>query len=44
MVAEGAATAQDVARWEAALERMDRAETRPIVFAPVFFAIGVKPE
>ena len=44
MVAEGAATAQDVARWEGALERMDRAETRPTVFAPVFFAIGVKPE
>lgn len=44
MVAEGAATAQDVARWEGALERMDTAQTRPTVFAPVFFAIGVKPE
>jgi SAM-dependent methyltransferase len=43
MVAEGVATAQDIARWEAALERMDAAETRPTVFAPVFFAIGVKP-
>jgi SAM-dependent methyltransferase len=44
MVAEGVATAPDVARWEAALKRMDTAETRPTVFAPVFFAIGVKPE
>jgi ubiquinone/menaquinone biosynthesis C-methylase UbiE len=43
MVADGVATAQDVVRWEAALERMDAAEARPTVFAPVFFAIGVRP-
>lgn len=29
MLAEGMATARDVARWEAAFERMDAAETRP---------------
>jgi SAM-dependent methyltransferase len=40
MAAAGLATAADIERWRAALERMDRAERRPTLFAPVFFAFG----
>ncbi|MGY1601710.1 class I SAM-dependent methyltransferase [Geodermatophilus sp. SYSU D00815] len=40
MVAEGVATADDVARWEAAVTRADAAAARPTYFAPVFVAIG----
>jgi hypothetical protein len=43
MVAEGVAGLQDIARWGAALERMDAAKARPTVFAPNFICIGVKP-
>lgn len=42
MVAEGAATADDIARWGAAMERDDLAETRPTVFAPSFVVVGRK--
>jgi len=36
MVAEGAATAEDVERWDAAFQRLDAAATRPQIFAPSF--------
>jgi ubiquinone/menaquinone biosynthesis C-methylase UbiE len=44
MLAAGIATTEDVARWEKALERMDRSTVRPTVFAPNFFAIGLKEQ
>ena len=40
MVAEGAATTEDVDRWDAAFERMDRAPQRPWMFIPIFVAVG----
>ncbi|MEO6713059.1 MAG: methyltransferase domain-containing protein [Mycobacteriales bacterium] len=43
MVAEGAATVEDVARWDAALARLDQMPTRPTLFAPMFTAIGRRP-
>jgi hypothetical protein len=42
MVAAGIATTEDLARWEAALERMDHSMVRPTVFVSNFFAIGLK--
>ena len=43
LVASGLATAEDVARWEAALARADDLEPRPTVFVPIFCGIGVRP-
>ncbi len=43
MLAQGAATEEDVARWGAAFERLDRAPQRPTMFAPSFTAVGRKP-
>jgi precorrin-6B methylase 2 len=43
MLAQGAATQQDLERWGAALERMDASSVRPTVFAPIFVAVGRKP-
>ncbi len=40
MVAEGVATPEDVDRWDAAFERMDRAPERPWMFIPIFVAVG----
>jgi 2-polyprenyl-3-methyl-5-hydroxy-6-metoxy-1,4-benzoquinol methylase len=40
LVAAGLATDDDVARWEAALNRFDSLDPRPLVFAPIFCAIG----
>jgi SAM-dependent methyltransferase len=40
MVDAGVATEQDLARWGAALDRLDSAQARPTVFAPSFVAIG----
>ena len=40
MVAEGVATLEDVDRWEAAYERMDRVPDRPWMFIPIFVAVG----
>ncbi|HEU0104429.1 MAG TPA: methyltransferase domain-containing protein [Mycobacteriales bacterium] len=40
MVAEGFATTADVARWQAALEEADRQADRPVMFLPLFTAIG----
>jgi len=42
MLADQAATPEDVERWEAAFARMDAAPFRPTIFAPNFFAIGTK--
>jgi FkbM family methyltransferase len=42
MMAAGVATAEDVTRWEKALERMDHSIVRPTVFVSNFFAIGLK--
>jgi ubiquinone/menaquinone biosynthesis C-methylase UbiE len=41
MMAAGVATTEDVARWDKALERMDRSMVRPTVFVSNFFAIGL---
>jgi precorrin-6B methylase 2 len=43
MLAEGAATPEDLERWNAAFECSDAAATRPLIFAPNFVAIGRKP-
>jgi hypothetical protein len=43
LVAAGLATPDDVERWAAAFERVDRAEERPTIFAPLFFAFGRRP-
>ena len=43
LVADGSATSDDVERWNAALEAVDRAETRPVIFVPLFFAFGRRP-
>jgi SAM-dependent methyltransferase len=41
MVAAGVATAEDIARWEAALDRSS--QQSPMIFAPLFGAIGRRP-
>lgn len=43
LVAEGFATAEDLARWAAAFERQDLAAERPTLFAPLFSAVGRRP-
>lgn len=43
MLAEGAATDEEVARWGTAFDRLDAAAVRPTVFAPLFVGIGRKP-
>jgi SAM-dependent methyltransferase len=43
MVAEGAATEADIARWAAAFERADAAPTPTTVFVPTFVGIGRRP-
>ena len=43
MLAQGAATQDDIDRWGAAFERLDTAAERPTVFAPQFIGIGRKP-
>lgn len=43
LVASGVATEDDVARWEAAFVRSDGMEERPVVFVPIFCAIGRRP-
>ena len=42
LVIAGLATDDDLARWEAAYTRLDRAEQRPTAFIPAFVAIGQK--
>jgi precorrin-6B methylase 2 len=44
MVASGHATAEDLARWEAAFERLDAATERPTLFAAMFSATGRRSE
>jgi SAM-dependent methyltransferase len=43
MVAAGLATADDVARWQVALERYDSLVERPTMFVPQFTGIGRRP-
>jgi hypothetical protein len=43
IVSAGMATAEDVARWASAFDRLDAAATRPTLFAPMFAAIGRRP-
>jgi len=43
MIAEGAATPEEIERWGAAFDRLDAAPVRPTVFAPLFTAVGRKP-
>jgi len=43
MVAEGVATREDVARLDAAFERLEAADERPWMFVPVYLAIGRRP-
>jgi SAM-dependent methyltransferase len=43
MIAAGLATADDVDRWGAALDRIDRLVDRPLMFVPQFSAIGRRP-
>ncbi len=42
MLAQGAASHEDVARWGAAFDRLDAADDRPTLFAPIFTAVGRK--
>jgi ubiquinone/menaquinone biosynthesis C-methylase UbiE len=42
MIAEGAATPEEVAQWGAAFERLDAAAVRPTIFAPLFTGLGRK--
>lgn len=43
LVSAGVATAEDLARWDAAYQRLDRRQERPTVFMPSFVAVGRKP-
>ncbi|MGI8983035.1 MAG: class I SAM-dependent methyltransferase [Acidimicrobiales bacterium] len=43
LASAGLATDDDVARWEAAFSRFDALDPRPVVFAPIFCAIGRRP-
>lgn len=43
LLAAGLATDADIERWSAAFDRMDRAETRPTMFMPLFLAYGRRP-
>lgn len=43
LVADGLATADDVARWDAAFRRIDAMDPRPTGFIPMFFAFGRRP-
>jgi SAM-dependent methyltransferase len=43
MVTAGAATDEDVRRWERAFQELEAAPVRPTVFAPVFAALGRRP-
>jgi len=40
MLADGVVTQADLDRWAAAFERMDAADVRPTMFAPLFIGIG----
>ena len=42
LVEAGLATADDLARWEAAFDRLDHAETRPTMFVPLLVAYGFR--
>lgn len=44
MVAGGVVTDDDVARWGAAMDRLDKEARRPRIFTAVFAAVGRRPE
>ncbi|HEX2047463.1 MAG TPA: methyltransferase domain-containing protein [Acidimicrobiales bacterium] len=43
LVAAGLATEDDLDRWNAAFEHVDRLQPRPFAFTPFFFAFGRRP-
>jgi len=43
LVAAGLAIAADVGRWSAAFDRLDATPERPVIFVPLFFAVGRRP-
>lgn len=43
LVDGGLATADDLARWEAAFDRLDRVDPRPTMFVPLLVAYGFRP-
>jgi precorrin-6B methylase 2 len=43
MLATGLATADEVAAWQVALERLDHQADRPTLFLPIFVGIGRRP-
>ena len=43
LVEAGLATSDDVARWQAAFDRVDRMTERPTLFVALFFATGRRP-
>lgn len=43
MLAAGVATPADLARWQEAFTRFDRAQPRPLVFPSIFAALAVRP-
>lgn len=43
LLSDGLTTDDDVARWAAALERVDAEPGRPTLFAPLLYAIGRRP-
>ena len=43
IVGAGLATVDDVARWEAAFDRVGRMSPGPMLFAPIFLAVGRRP-
>ena len=44
LVSAGLATPDDVARWGAAMERLDTAIPRPTIFVALYFALGRRPQ
>jgi len=43
LMAAGLATPDDVDRWSSAFDRIDRADSRPTMFVPLFLAFGRRP-
>lgn len=43
LVAAGLATSAEIERWSSAFDRIDRADERPTMFVPLFFAFGRRP-
>lgn len=43
LLTAGLATSDDIERWSAAFDRIDRSDERPTMFVPLFFAFGRRP-